>query len=57
MTSAEAYGLELLLQRLTWPSGLVQERACVSLGSLMADPELGAETVGEVLAWVPQAEP
>ena len=52
MTSAEAYGLELLLQRLTWPSGLVRERACVSLGSLMADPELGAETVGEVLAWI-----
>jgi hypothetical protein len=52
MTSVEADGLELLLQRLTWPSGLVRERACVSLGSLMADTEFAAEIINEVLAWI-----
>lgn len=52
MTNAEASGLDLLLQRLTWPSGLVRERACVSLGSLMADVELGAQVASAVLAWM-----
>jgi len=52
MTNEERCGLELLLQRLTWPSGLVRERACVSLGSLMADEDLGTEIVNAVLAWM-----
>ena len=52
MTDPEASALALLLQRLTWPSGLVRERACVSLGSLLADAELGSEVTGAVLAWM-----
>jgi hypothetical protein len=52
VTSSEASALDLLLQRLTWPSGLVRERACVSLGSLMADSELGGEVASAVLAWM-----
>jgi hypothetical protein len=52
MTNAGVSGLDLLLQRLTWPSGLVRERACVSLGSLMADVEFGAEVASAVLAWM-----
>ncbi|MGA2148843.1 MAG: hypothetical protein ABSH49_28205 [Bryobacteraceae bacterium] len=52
MTNAEASGLDLLLQRLSWPSGLVRERACVSLGSLMADAKLGTDVATAVLAWM-----
>jgi hypothetical protein len=51
VTKIETCGLELLLQRLAWPSGLVRERASVSLGSLMADEQLGVDTVNAVLAW------
>jgi hypothetical protein len=52
VTTLEASVLDLLFQRLTWPSGLVRERACVSLGSLLADPELGVEVTGATLAWM-----
>jgi hypothetical protein len=54
MTNFEKYGLEMLFERLTWPSGLVRERACVSLGSLMADAALGEEIIGTVLTWIGQ---
>lgn len=56
MTSTEASALDLLFQRLTWPSGLVRERACVSIGSLMADAELGAEVSTAVLTWMATQE-
>jgi hypothetical protein len=52
VTTLEASALDLLFQRLTWPSGLVRERACVSLVSLLADVELGAEVTRAVLAWM-----
>jgi len=52
MTDPESTALDLLLQRLTWPSGLVRERACVSLGSLIADAEVGGEVASAVLAWM-----
>jgi hypothetical protein len=52
VTELEVSALDLLFQRLTWPSGLVRERACISLGSLLADAEHGAEVTGATLAWM-----
>lgn len=42
----------LLLSRLTWPSPLVQERACRSLASLLRDTEMRGETWEHLSHWL-----
>ena len=43
---------DLLLAQLTWPSGMVRERACVAIADLLLDPRHGAETQAALLNWM-----
>ena len=45
-------GLSLLFTQLTWPSGLVRERACVQVAKFLLDPEFAEETVYHLLLWM-----
>ena len=45
-------GVRLLLTQLVWPSGLIRERACVQLASLLLDPEYSSETQRQLIAWM-----
>jgi len=49
--SAE-HGLLLLLTKLSWPSGLVRERACVQLAKLLLDPEHSEATLRHLFLWM-----
>ena len=46
------HGLRLLFTQLTWPSGLVRERACVQIAKLLLDPEYSGETRARLIAWM-----
>ncbi len=45
-------GLSWLLTRLTWPSIMVRERACVELATLLLHPQLGDATRSALLHWI-----
>ncbi len=45
-------GMPLLFTQLTWPSGLVRERACVQIARFLLDPEYAEETVHHLLQWM-----
>jgi hypothetical protein len=45
-------GLSLLFTQLTWPSGLVRERACVQIAKLLLDPEYSDATLRHLLLWM-----
>lgn len=45
-------GLDLLLDRLSWPSGSVRERAAAELASLIADGEPGVGAQDRLLTWL-----
>jgi len=45
-------GLRLLFTQLTWPSGLVRERACVQIATLLLDPEYSGEARSRLFAWM-----
>jgi len=51
ITSIEQ-GLSWLLSRLTWPSIMVRERACVELAALLLHPQLGDVTHSALLHWI-----
>jgi len=44
--------LEFPLSRLTWPSGMVRERACVAIARLLIDPTFGSEMSSHLLRWI-----
>ena len=56
MISAEkisvGQGMPLLFTQLTWPSGLVKERACVQIAKFLLDPEYAEETMHHLLLWM-----
>jgi hypothetical protein len=52
MNREESAALDLLLQRLLWPSLLVRERSAVALASLLRDPGSGAAVLETLLAWM-----
>jgi hypothetical protein len=45
-------GLSLLFTQLTWPSGLVRERACVQIARLLIDSDYGDATSENLLQWM-----
>lgn len=44
--------MEMLLSRLSWPSGMVRERTCVVIAELLADPSLADTTYAFLLGWL-----
>ena len=44
--------LSFLLSRLSWPSGMVRERACVSIADLLLDPEHVKITEISLINWI-----
>lgn len=56
MSSAVKFSTEhsllLLLTQLSWPSGLVRERACVQIAKLLLDPEHSEATLHQLLLWM-----
>lgn len=50
--SPAPWQMRVLLSRLTWPSGMVRERACRAIAGLLGDPEYGAIVQEELLAWI-----
>ncbi len=46
------HGLSLLFTQLTWPSGLVRERACVQIANLLLDPEYSEATLRQLWLWM-----
>lgn len=52
LNSTQKAALTLLLQRLTWPSALVREKACEALARLIVENELGLEVQALVLNWM-----
>jgi hypothetical protein len=44
--------LSFLLSRLTWPSGVIRERACIAIADLFADPKWTSEVQKSLLAWI-----
>ena len=53
---AEGCDLDLLLQRLTWPSGLVRERACAGIATLLRHARVGAAVAARLTAWASSQE-
>jgi len=45
-------GLTFLLSRLTWPSGMVRERACVAIAELLINSELTKGVQGGLIRWI-----
>lgn len=50
MNTKDALGL--LFAQLTWPSGMVRERACVAIADLLLYPQHSAETQTALLDWM-----
>jgi len=44
--------ISLLLSRLTWPSGMVRERACVAIAELLLDPKWTQPVQKQLLSWM-----
>ncbi len=44
--------ISLLLSRLTWPSGMVRERACVAIAELLLNPERAEPGRKQLLSWI-----
>lgn len=44
--------LTWLLTRLSWPSTMIRERACVQLGALLLHPQFGMDTKKALLGWI-----
>jgi hypothetical protein len=44
--------LSLLLSRLTWPSGVIRERACKAIADLIADPKWTTDVQKSLLGWI-----
>jgi hypothetical protein len=44
--------LDLLFGQITWPSGLVRERACVGVSNLLVKPEESKATEDYLLGWI-----
>lgn len=44
--------LDVLLTRMTWPSGMVRERACNSLAELLSDATDGGRTRDVLIRWI-----
>jgi hypothetical protein len=47
---------DMLLQRLSWPSGLVRERACAALSDLILDPDQRDATEAALREWLRQQQ-
>lgn len=48
----QGLGLSFLLSRLTWPSGVIRERACSAVAELIADPVHRPLVLSELMTWI-----
>lgn len=44
--------LSFLLSRLTWPSGVIRERACIAIADLYTDPKWTTEVEKSLIGWI-----
>jgi len=44
--------LSFLLSRLTWPSGVIRERACKAIADLYSDPKWTTEVEKSLIGWI-----
>jgi hypothetical protein len=57
VASTEYRDLDLLLERLRWPSALVRERACAGIAGILLDPRIGGLVRQRLAEWATSQEP